>query len=103
MATFKVGQRVRIKTAGEGVQYIHGFTPPPGQEGTVVSVEPDGYLVAVDNVPKPRKRMPGWWIEGAYLEPIIRPDPAAREFIEGLKKLVREPAPLERHAVGEEK
>lgn len=75
MAIFKVGQRVRITVPGHGVLFVHGFVPPAGQEGIIVTGEdPCGYYgVSAFNVPPPKHGGPGWKVPGYALEPLTRP------------------------------
>jgi hypothetical protein len=101
MATFKVGQRVKV-IAVDGLKwsFLVGCT------GTIIPVPPvpplsrqaKDFPVDLDGLPCP---LPSgtWGFNADQLAPLT--DPKAEAFIEGLKKLAREPAPLERHAVGD--
>lgn len=92
MANFRVGQRVRVvahQPLGLGDSYH------VGKEGFVDSVDPAAkeYSVAVllDGQHAPL------WFRCSELRPLT--DPKAEAFVERLKKLAREPAPVEREAV----
>lgn len=93
VATFKVGQRVRITTDG-GLPQCKA-----GAEGTIKTLNlrteaPWGmcHAVVVDGVHS-------WHVSGCWCIPIIflapLTDPKTDAFIESLKKLGREPKPLE--------
>jgi hypothetical protein len=100
MATFKVGQRVRVARAPDYAkpENLHRV----GMEGRIIAIPSDNWRLECDVLldgerdqahPTGAFAAMFWW-----LEPM---DPKADAFIEGLKKLAREPAPLERHAVGD--
>lgn len=80
MATFKVGQRVRI-IAGHGLEL-----PCIGQEGTVVGdAGPSGlYEVLVDGVALPAEADSWLWFANE-LAPLT--DPGADAFLESIRKM----------------
>jgi hypothetical protein len=82
MATFKVGQRVRI---------IFVYTLPHclGKEATIVARHGDIFFLDVDNVGTRRSSGSPCWVYEHQLAQLT--DPKADEFIESLKKLGREP------------
>lgn len=87
MTTFRVGQRVK-----RARPYMASV--PAGETGTVTACGALGVGVRWDSYLDPTFR----FYAPETLEPLI--DPKADAFIESLRKLGREPAPLERLAVG---
>lgn len=91
MSAFKVGQRVRNIYMGDGASV------PFGAEGVVTGLGeasrpyPDGYQVVFDSHPSwsPDR---SWNCRRDVLAPLT--DPLAEQFIERIKKIAREPAPL---------
>jgi hypothetical protein len=104
MANFKIGQRVRCVAESLRDAVPNAVRPAPiGTEGVVISPLildwRDGvwvYVVRFDGVDSGYRERAEW--TGAYgCEPYeIAPltDPGADAFIERIKKLAREPAPL---------
>ena len=91
MASFKVGQRVRITIPGDGVKPVYGFIPSAHKCGIVVqSCQAPFYRVSVFGVLSP-PGMSGWAVHSDNLRPAQPPRTDA--LIERIKKLepLREP------------
>jgi hypothetical protein len=93
MATFKVGQRVKVIRS-------QGFIPKAvGREATIIAIEPNrrcsaAHYIAIDGLPCDSLIVIGatGWAYPDQLAPLT--DPRADAFIESLKKLSREPQPF---------
>ena len=88
MATFKVGQRVRL--ISQDPSSIARWGNYIGQEAIVVATSHPHFSWALGIQFLSEQQL--WAAMPRHLAPLT--DPKADEFIEGLKKLAREPAPL---------
>lgn len=98
MATFKVGQRVKVVSAYWAHELIGlegviapdwDSPPPPGWHNVTLGVPNAG---GYDSWARP-----GWQFASHHLAPLT--DPKADAFIERIKRLANEPQPMKREVV----